>query len=565
MSSPALTPAAGSLIGLLLRVKVRSLWNRTVQATAEAPIRVSVAALLIALIWLGLYGLFWMVFDQIDRATPLEATVAIPLVYNFFFAAMLVMLAFSNAIIVHGALFGKHEAEYLLAAPVSPRDLVTVKFIESLILASWSLILLGLPLMMAMADRAMDEVFYVLFLAFFICFIPIPGALGLLLAWLTARFLPRKALRGAAVIGAMVVAAALIWLLRSLRMGEQVTDAWLRSFLGRMSFVESAFLPNNWVAKGIDHALHNQLEDALMYLAVTASNALFLSWIVIRLVARCFDPAYDRASVGISSGWRKPADALGGFCGLVFSYLSRPLRLIAAKDLRTFLRDPLQWSQLLILFALIMLYLTNMPTLQLQLANSGWALVIPLLNLCATSLILATFTCRFVFPLVSLEGRQLWLIGLLPVPKGMILRAKFAFAMTVTLLVTCAATAYGAMMLEMSLIWSCIHLIITVSICFGLCGLAVGIGARIPMFDQPNAARIANGFGGTINLISSLALTTVVLTAVGLATWRSRYLPDHELPAAGDLILCGSVAAISIVIGYGALQMGEAHFNRAET
>jgi ABC-2 type transport system permease protein len=564
MDSAAAVPVDRPLLALLIRVKMRSLWNRVVKAAAEAPIRVSLGAFLVALIWLGLFELFWIVFRQIDQSTPLEATVAIPLIYNLFFATMMIMLAFSNAIIVHGMLFSRQEAEYLLSAPIRPRDLVAVKFFESLLLASWSLILLGLPLMMAMAQRTEDDWFCVLFLAFFVCFIPIPASLGLLFAWLTARFFPRNALRAAAFALGGVLVVAVIWCMRAIRMREMATDVWLRSFLQRVSFVESAFLPNNWIARGIDHALNHRLTEALMYLAVTAANALFLSWVVVWLVSHHFGAAYDRASTGGGGGRRDPVDASGGICGRVFFYLPLPLRLIAAKDLRTFFRDPVQYSQLLILFSLIILYLTNMPTLQRELGHSMYALVIPLLNLCATCLILATFTCRFVFPLVSLEGRQLWFIGLLPLSRGRILRAKFAFAMTVTLLVTCAAIAYGAMMLNMPLVWTGIHLVTTVAICFGLCGLAVGVGARMPMFDQPNAARIANGLGGTVNLIASLTLTTCVITAVGIATWHSRNIHPEQVPAVGDLILCGSAAGISVCCGLLALQMGEAHFNKVE-
>jgi hypothetical protein len=193
-----LHPAAQerSLIGLLLRVRARSVWNLVVQTTAEAPIRVSVAGMLVIFIWLGLYSLFLLVFRQFDERTRLETTVAIPLVFNFFFVAMLAMLTFSNAIIAHGALFSRRESEYLLASPLCPTDLVTVKFLESLAFSSWSLILLGLPLMAAMADRTPNPLFHLVFIAFFLFFIPIPGALGLVLAWLSAQYFPRRLVRG---------------------------------------------------------------------------------------------------------------------------------------------------------------------------------------------------------------------------------------------------------------------------------------------------------------------------------------------------------------------------------
>jgi ABC-2 type transport system permease protein len=550
---------------LLLRTRGRAIRNHVVKAVAEAPIRVSTAALLIALIWVGLYALFWLIFMQFDERTPLESTVAIPLVFNFFFAAMLVLLTFSNAIIAHGSLFGRGEPEYLLSSPVHTRDVVMFKYLESLLISSWSLILLGLPLMMAMAHRAEDPVFFAIFIAFFLAFIPIPGALGLMLAYGAARWLPRRAKKVLTIVFALVLVVTLIWGLRSLRMDNLAAEAWLRSFLGRMSFVESALLPNNWVARGIDCALHDRIGDSLMYLAVTGANALFLSWLVVLLVGSGLSAAYDRASAGSGGERRICAPPSGGVCGRVFFYLPAPLRLIATKDLRTFLRDPLQWSQLLILFGLIILYLTNMPSMELQFIGSRWTLIIPFLNLSAISLILAAFTCRFVFPLVSLEGRQLWLIGLLPMPRGRILLAKFCFSLTVTLFVTFVAMALATIMLDLDLVWTGIHLVTTVAVCIGLCGLAVGIGARLPMFHQPNAARIANGLGGTINLLASLALVTLVLMAVGVATWRSRNLPYGSLPPLRDLALCAAASLAAIVVGVFTLELGARHFDRVES
>jgi ABC-2 type transport system permease protein len=560
-----------SRLDLLLRVRARSVWNHTCQAAREAPIRLGAALGLVVAIWLGLYFLFWVVLLQFQR-TPLEATVAIPLVFNVFFVAILAMLTFSNAIIAYGSLFGRSESAFLLAAPVTPRDLVTLKYLESLAMASWSLLLFGLPLMMALADVAERSVlsaadrpvFYVLFIAFFLSFIPIPGALGMLLAWAAARFFPRRTIQVVTVAAGIALAVFVVWGMRSLRVGDEAADIWLRSFLARMSFIEAAFLPNNWVAAGIDKAIHNKLAESLMYLGVTVANALFASWLAVMVVSTCFERAHNRASTGRGTGRRQAAPASSGPAGLVFFYLPQPLRLIAAKDLRTFCRDPMQWSQLVILFGLIVLYLTNMPTLRVTFSASGWYLVIPFLNLCAISLILATFTCRFVFPLVSLEGQQLWLVGLLPMPRGHVLLAKFAFAMTVTVAVAVGTMALATVMLELDAVWACIHLVVTVSICFGLCGFAVGIGARLPMFHQNNTARIANGLGGTTNLLASIALTSVVLVGVGIATWRSRHLTQDTLPDPTALAICAGAVGVSILAGLVALGIGARHFGRVE-
>lgn len=554
---------AAPKLGLLLRVRSRLVYNRTTQAMREAPVRLTAAILLVGLIWVGLYGLFSLVFHQLSR-TPLEATVAIPLVFNFFFVAMLALLAFSNAIIAYGSMFARQEPAYLLTLPLSTLDVVSIKYLESLALASWSVVLLGMPLMFAMARTVDHPVFYVLFIAFFIAFLPIPGALGVLLAWAVARFFPRRWTKAATFTSALVLIIWIASVLRSLRLGETAAEVWLRAFLNRMGFVQSALLPNNWVAAGIDNAMHGNFELSLRYLGVVLANAFFLSWLAVRVVSRHFDTAYDRATSGKSGPGRVAAEASGGLAGMVFWYLDRPLRLVAAKDLRTFFRDPAQWSQLTILFGLLVLYLTNMPTLRLEFSASGWFLVIPFLNLCAVSLILATFTCRFVFPLISLEGQKLWLMGVLPMRRGRILRAKFAFSMTVTLLVAFGSMTLAAYMLHLDTVWTVIHLSVTFGVCFGLCGFSVGIGARVPLFGQTNVARIANGLGGTLNLLASVALVSFLLMGVGVATWRCRNLPTNTIPDAASLVSCGLSIAAGVFAGLYALRMGARHFDRVE-
>lgn len=565
MSDAAGAIQTSSRLGLLFRVRGRSVWNRLVVAVREAPVRLTTAILLIGVVWLGLYGLFRFVFHQLAQ-TPLEAAVAVPMVFNFFFLAMLALLTFSNAIISYSALFGRDESSYLLTLPVAPIDVVTLKFIESTIISSWSVVLLGMPLMFAMAELREEAASRLLFIAFFLAFIPIPGSLGLLLSWSIARFFPRKAARVMTVVAGIVLAVLIIGGLRTIapQDTDEAAEAWLQSFLSSMSFVEAAFLPNNWVAAGIDHALQGKSSTALGYLGVTLANALFVSWLVVRFVSKHFDRAYDRASVSRSTGSRLASQAGGGIAGRMFFYLPKPLRLVAAKDLRTFFRDPAQWAQLTILFGLLVLYLTNMPTMKLGLQATGWLLMIPFLNLCAVSLILATFTCRFVFPLVSLEGQKLWLVGVLPVKRSRLLWSKFAFSMTVTLAVAVGAMGLAAFMLRMDGVWTLIHMCVTIAICFGLCGLSVGLGACLPMFNESNPARIANGLGGTTNLLISVAVVAVSLGGVLVATYRSRYLIPGTIPDATSLACCAGSIAVSVVPGLIAMRIGGRKFDRAE-
>src|SRR5262245_26685067 len=210
-------------VRLLLRVRMMALRNRLQQIKRDQPLKVMGTIGSIALIWLGLYFLLYSTFNLV-RKSVLEGIVATPLIFTFFFLALTCMLAFSSAILSYGALFRRRESAYLLASPIHPRDLVIVNYIEALFLASWSLILLGLPLMVAVANVFdKDWSFYPLFLSIFLLFIPLPGALGLLIAWVVAMIFP-KTPRRMLILSLIACAAVGAWWMWRLAASSELSN-----------------------------------------------------------------------------------------------------------------------------------------------------------------------------------------------------------------------------------------------------------------------------------------------------------------------------------------------------
>ncbi len=102
----------------------------------------------------------------------------------------------------------------------------------------------------------------------------------------------------------------------------------------------------------------------------------------------------------------------------LLAWLLRPLptavRLMMVKDLRLFRRDPLQWSQILIFAGFLVVYFFNIRRFTYESPSDyiGWVNMVSFLNLSVVGLLLSTFTTRFVFPMISLEGRRFWILGL---------------------------------------------------------------------------------------------------------------------------------------------------------
>ncbi|HPZ98215.1 MAG TPA: hypothetical protein PLT93_08760, partial [Phycisphaerae bacterium] len=474
LTMPSTAAAAGPQadLKLLLRIRAAVLRNALREAIRKQPVRIIGTILSILLIWGGLYFLLWATFVQVRRQV-LEGIVATPLIFTFFFLALTGMLAFSNAILSYGSLFRRKESEYLLAAPFAPRDIVIVRYLESLALSSWSLVLLGLPLMMAIARVFQEQwTFYPLFLGLFLLFIPMPGALGLLMAWIVAMVSP-KTPRRAILLVCVVILMIGGWWAWSIFRTPVTSSAWLKHFYDRVSLVQNAMLPHTWVSKGINSAVQGQTSLALFYLWVTLANALFTSLIAVGIVSRGYVPAFARAQVSGAGSARGTGRIIAGIAEILFAYLPKSQRLLAAKDLRTFFRDPLQWSQMAILLGLLTLYVSNVQRLWVDLGESHLQLLIGFLNLTAVSLILATFTSRFVFPLISLEGQQLWLLGLLPLSRSRMVIAKFLYALTITLIAGIGVMAVSVYRLQLSQPLAVMHVVTIAAICVGLCGVSI--------------------------------------------------------------------------------------------
>lgn len=553
-------------LGLLMRIRLAVMRNRLRQLTDQSPLRLLLVILFVGVIWVALYMLFDYVFrfmrrDQFEQ----QAVIAIPYVFHIFFVAMTFLLTFSTAVIVYSSLFGGREPSFLIAAPNHPRSIVAVMYLEALFFASWSLLLLGIPLMLAIARvQGLSWHFYLTFLVAFLGFVPIPGSLGLAAAWAVAMWLPRSAKRAVFWGAAILLALMILWWGRLWALSSGSSTDWLKGFMREMSYLKNALLPSTWVTNAIRLSIDGKLSSALFYLSVTLANAFFLSWLCINVVGLGYSRAFGRAHAAptnttVYSGW-----ASRWLSAAAFFYLPAKLRALILKDVRTFLRDPMQWSQLLILFGLLSLYLTYLPRTRPDGFTLQWKAFICFLNYGAVTLILSTFTSRFVFPLISIEGQQMWLVGLWPVPRSRIMWAKFAFAMTITLTAGMCVTFLSIRALNLPASLALVQGAGTFAACVGLCGLAVGLGARLPNYEQRSAGRIASGLGGTVNLIASIALVTAVVVVMGIICYRMAILLESTRLDTIGWALFAALTVLGIGTGLAAMRTGIASFQKSQ-
>lgn len=551
------------------------------QTISAGRLRLATIAVLSLVLWTTLFWLFFEGFKFLATAiaAPDVYDDTVQKVFSTFFMALMFMLFFSSAVILYSSLFRGRDIPFLLTLPSRAERVFLNKFQEAIVMSSWAFLLLGSPILLAygLVARA-PWWYYAVLLPFMLAFTYIPAGLGSLACLVVVYRLPQR--RWHLLIVATGAVLLLVLGVRVLRMitiaadASLLTPAWFQEMLGRLSITEMRLLPSWWLSTGLLHGSQRgtpEISDSAMFLVLLIANALFVRQLSVATAARLYRPAYSllqarsmpRRRAGVS--WIDRAAA-----GLA-SPLSPQVRLLIVKDLRLFRRDPMQWLQILIFVGLLVVYFLNIHGFAYNVQYAPWVNVVSLLNLTVVGLLLSTFTTRFIFPLISLEGRRFWVLGLLPLRRETLLWSKFVFAVGASLAPSSLLVLMSDVMLQINPWLGALHQLVCLVLCFGLSGIAVGLGAKMPSLREESPARISAGFGGTLNLVLSTLYILIVMFLAALpchayfganlipqTPWLSQWLRTWLWAGtAGSLLLGVLTTAVPMRVGMRAFRKAE--------
>lgn len=509
LSQPMTAATAVALLGRahwrMLRHKMRTglRENRLLSATVALFLVIySVAAYLLVA-----RGLEFIV--KLPLVGPLLTERLVFLLFFFF----LVMLVISNTTITGMGLFRRREMEWQVALPLQPRSLVLWKTLEGMLLASWGLLLLSAPILLALARMLYEgrTGFLPMVVPALVSLVMIAANASTWLLIALVRWARRWMWKPLALLLAFMLARTLpLWQsgLETWNSGDLTAS--LNQLLRHTEICMHPLLPSAWVAETIQAAGRGLGERALFFNLVLLANAAMSVVITTRVASVHFMPAWNRlmsADPGAGSGEEMPAFSKQP--GKLASQLRKWLALdrasfaLLVKDARTFVREPVQWGQTAIIFSLLLMYSMNLRKLGYDLQSPFWITVVSHLNLLVCCLALSTLTTRFIYPQFSLEGRRMWLLGLSPLPLHRVLALKLRLSASVLALLMVMLVVVSGLSLGLSVRRVMFFSAAILLLSYGLTSLALSLGALVPNFRESNPAKIVSGFGGTVCLIAS--------------------------------------------------------------
>jgi len=547
---PAAAPSQGALFQRLRRTLLRN--NLRVLWTA-APMRVFSVVVLSVLVWSGLYGVSVWGFDFFRQDQIPFAGRIVGTLFDFLFGALTVMLFFSTAIILYSSLFASAETAFLLGTPAAADQIFAYKFQGAVGFSSWAFLILGSPILIAYGQAsAAPWHFYALLPLYFLGFVLLPGSVGALACLVIVCLVPQKRTQ---VLAALILAVLggvgfAIWRVNQAMYLDFLNRDLTQQLYEQIGFTRGPLMPSYWMRRGLMAAARGNLDEALYRLALVWSNGLFLYLVTAWAARQFYRHAYDRIATGGTLRKRYGGGWLDRGVAALLGFLDPQTRLLIIKDFRTFRRDPAQWVQIVLFSGLLVLYFLNTRRFWREDFSRPYQNGISLLNLISVSLLMCAYTGRFIYPLLSLEGRKFWVLGLLPMERDRLLWGKFAFAAVGTLVLPILLMTVSDLAIGMPRQAIILHLLTVAVLGLGLSALSVGLGAWMPNFRESDPSKIAIGFGGTLNLVACLLFVSLTIGFMSVP-WHVNAMLDMDI--ALDAIpadeLCITGALLGILIG----------------
>ena len=515
VQSPARTDFL-TWLRLLLSPRHYAARNRYQRYTRAARLRLAAFSIIGLLFGSAVFAFFYRAlsyFLSVPEFGPILTYKLLGMVFITFFSILL----FSNVVTSLSTFFLAQDLERVVAAPVPVRNLFHARFAETVFESSWMMLLFAAPAFLAYGVvHDTGPGFYLMTLATLPPFLLIPAAIGVMLTTLLVNIFPARRTKDILLLLAVVAVALLYLLFRMVRPERLVNPegfADFSAFLKAMETPEWNFLPSTWATEILFPMLGLRDGNPYFYYALLLSTAAVAVMACETVVARGFATGWTNAQEGRQT--RKVLKPLWErFLALATAPFSSITRVLVEKEIKTFFRDTSQWSQLILLGALIVVYVYNFSVLPIQgsaVMTFYFKNIIAFVNLALAAFVTASVAVRFVYPSISLEGRAFWAVRTAPVSARQLWWAKFWTGITPLLLLGEILVIATNSFLQVSPFMMGLSTITLFAMAFPIVALALAVGISYPNFAAENAAKVASGMGALVYMILCMSFIAAVV------------------------------------------------------
>lgn len=463
----------------------------------------------------ALYATSFKVVGFFHRQNELGVILSLK-IFQMAWVLLFAMLIFSSMVTVVSSLFLSRDNEIILAAPLPMSRIFVARFATSLVYTAWMMLAFSLPIFSAYAPHfKAGLIFLGLLLYVELTVAMLAHGIGLCTVIILVTLFPAKRTKDIVVYLSLLFSTLLFLVFRLLKPEDLANPDRFPDFMDYLSALQTPaapLLPPSWASNLLTGYLQNQTIDWLLAGLLLLTPMIFYFFGEL-LMQRFFFQGYSKSqeSFGGHRQFAPPPHS-----GSLFRWMLR-------KEVKTFLRDSAEWSQMFLVAALIVIYLYNfkvLPVDKAPIAAEQLSNLIAYANIALTSFLVASLSARFVFPSISAEGIGFGLIRCAPLTTGRYLLYKYVFYLIpfqiLTLLLLVTTNSFLAIAGPMQWISLASGLVLTSVIV----ALALGFGAIHADFTIENRAALQGSYGTLIFLITALLFALISIALGSYPAYR---------------------------------------------
>jgi ABC-2 type transport system permease protein len=476
-------------------------------------VRTAALALLGVVFWAAIFALLYRLlvyFKGVPEIGPLLAGKVLGTLLVGFFSILLL----SNVVSALSSFFLARDLDHVVGAPVDWLAVYSAKLIETGISSSWMVLLMAVPILAAYGVVFAGGPLYPLIaLVAVIPFFVLPAILGSALTLLLVNIFPARRTRDILSVIAVMAGAGVVLLFRMMRPEQLARPEGFRSlvdFVGLLRAPTSPWLPSDWVQRALMSWLDGAVDPLPFYLlwSTAAAGIALGAALHFALYAKGFTKAQE------SGRQMAHAGVIARVARACLAWTTVRRRELVLKELRVFFRDTTQWSQLILLGVLIVVYVFNVKFLPIDDTSPVGILLrnlLPFGNLLLAGFVLAAIAARFIFPGISLEGRTFWLLRASPLDVRDLLWAKYWVGTVPLMALALGIVAVTDALLKVDMFIFAVSVTTIILMTFAMAAMALCFGTLFPQFETENAAQIPTSFGGLVFMMTAVLVLGAVV------------------------------------------------------
>ncbi|HEX9728721.1 MAG TPA: hypothetical protein VGA37_09465 [Gemmatimonadales bacterium] len=499
--------------------------------------------------WLVVFGVLYRIlsyFRGVEEIGPLLAGKLMGLALLSFLSILLL----SNVITALSSFFLARDLDLLASSPVDWFDVYLAKLGETVLHSSWMVALMSVPLFAAYGVIYEGGWLFAPFVVLvFAPLLIIPAVVGSAVTLILVNVFPARRTRDLLSVVTIAAAGILVLLFRMIRPEQLARPEGFRNLLDFITVLRaptSPYLPSEWAANSVMGLLVGPFDWLGTILLWSTAGAFVVLGALLH--CRLYPTGFTKAQEGAERFVR----------GWVWQRLMSPLARVLSvakrefiiKDIKLFFRDATQWSQLILLAVLVVIYLFNIRALPLfsgEQVPFFFVTLVSFLNLGLAGFVLASIAARFIFPSISLEGRQMWLLRSSPLDLRALMWSKYWIGTVPLLVLALLITVLTNVLLKATPFMMVVGIGTIMLLTLAIAALALGFGALYPQFDTENAAQIPTSFGGLVFMMTTIALLAVVIVIEAVPVYSYLQAVNLGRPVEVDAVMVGAFGLVALV------------------